>query len=149
MGQLRPASADASALGQGSVYGLTREWSRRAAGRETALLIRNVRRIAVAPIRRWQNDEVSPTVLRSGPYRFFFFASDRDEPPHVHVKREDKLAKFWLEPTRAAYNYGFSTREVKRIAVLVQENEIALLKAWNEYFDHNGRSRGGNQRSRH
>ena len=33
---------------------------------------------------------VSPTVLRSGPYRFFFFASDRAEPVHVHVAREDK-----------------------------------------------------------
>ena len=25
-----------------------------------------------------------PTVLRHGPYRFFFYSGDRDEPPHVH-----------------------------------------------------------------
>jgi hypothetical protein len=37
-----------------------------------------------------------PTVLRVGPYRFFFYAGDHDEPPHVHIEREDKLAKFWL-----------------------------------------------------
>ena len=35
-----------------------------------------------------------PTVLRVGPYRFFFYASDRDEPIHVHVERDDKVAKY-------------------------------------------------------
>ena len=49
---------------------------------------------------------MSPTVLQSGPYRFFFFSSDRNEPTHVHVKRDDKLAKFWLAPVRMAYNFG-------------------------------------------
>lgn len=41
-----------------------------------------------------------PTVLRVGPYRFFFYASDRHEPPHVHVERDEKVAKFWLRPVR-------------------------------------------------
>ena len=39
-----------------------------------------------------------PTVLRIGPYRFGFYASDRNEPSHVHVKRERKEAKFWIDP---------------------------------------------------
>lgn len=34
------------------------------------------------------------TVLRSGPYRFFLYAGDRYEPPHVHVERDDCEAKF-------------------------------------------------------
>ena len=29
-----------------------------------------------------------PTVLREGPYRYYFYASDREEPPHVHVERD-------------------------------------------------------------
>lgn len=58
---------------------------------------------------------MSPTVLRKGPYRFFFFASDRDEPTHVHVAREAKAAKFWLSPVRLAYNYGFATNELAKI----------------------------------
>ncbi len=37
-----------------------------------------------------------PTILRIGPYRFFFYAGDRDEPQHVHVERDDRIAKFWL-----------------------------------------------------
>jgi hypothetical protein len=33
-----------------------------------------------------------------GPYRFFFTSFDCNEPPHVHVEREDMTCKFWLEP---------------------------------------------------
>ena len=33
-----------------------------------------------------------PTVLRIGPYRFFFVSLDFNEPPHVHVKRERMVA---------------------------------------------------------
>ena len=92
---------------------------------------------------------VSPTVLQSGPYRFFFFSSDRNEPTHVHVKRDGKLAKFWLAPVRMAYNYGFSPTELNRIAALVQEHEAALSKAWHDYFKHRNGNGGSSARSRH
>lgn len=41
-----------------------------------------------------------PTVLRVGTYRFFFYSTDGDEPEHIHVERDDNLAKFWLDPVR-------------------------------------------------
>jgi hypothetical protein len=77
---------------------------------------------------------VSPTVLREGPYRFFFFSSDRGEPRHVHVGRDDKAAKFWLEPVRMAYNQGFASSELQRVKGLVQRHQAALVKEWNAYF---------------
>ena len=43
-----------------------------------------------------------PTVLRSGPYRFFFFSGDREEPQHVHVRREWREAKIWIAPILVA-----------------------------------------------
>jgi hypothetical protein len=76
-----------------------------------------------------------PTVLRSGPYRFFFYAGDRDEPPHVHVEREANRAKLWLEPVRLQESGGFNAREINRIAALVEEHRDELLRAWNEYFN--------------
>ena len=39
-----------------------------------------------------------PTVFRSGPYRFFFYAADWPEPAHIHVRRGLATAKFWLAP---------------------------------------------------
>jgi hypothetical protein len=82
-----------------------------------------------------QNDSVSPTVLQSGPYRLFFFSSDRGEPIHVHVQRERKTAKFWLRPVRVEYNHGFAVTELNKVATLVQVHEADLVKAWHEYFN--------------
>ena len=76
-----------------------------------------------------------PTVLRIGPYRFFFYAGDRDEPPHIHVERDDDKAKFWLDPVRLQNSGGFSRTEINRIQKLVEENRDDLLRSWNEYFN--------------
>lgn len=76
-----------------------------------------------------------PTVLRSGPYRFFFYAGDRDEPLHVHVERDENRAKFWLEPVRLQNSGGFSRNEIGRIQKLVEEHQEDLLRSWNEYFN--------------
>jgi hypothetical protein len=76
-----------------------------------------------------------PTVLRIGPYRFFFYAGDRDEPPHIHIERDDDKAKFWLDPVRLQNSGGFSRTEINRIQKLVEENRDDLLRSWNEYFN--------------
>jgi len=75
-----------------------------------------------------------PTALRVGPYRFFFYAGDRDEPQHVHVERNDKIAKFWLDPVRLQSSGGFSRAELGRIQKIIQENHTKLVEAWNGYF---------------
>jgi hypothetical protein len=75
-----------------------------------------------------------PTVLRSGPYRFYFYSSDRDEPLHVHASREGNEAKFWLEPVRLAWSRGFSASELRRIEDIVSENVQQLIEAWNAFF---------------
>jgi hypothetical protein len=76
-----------------------------------------------------------PTVFRSGPYRFFFYAGDRNEPPHVHVERENNRAKFWLDPVRMQQSGGFSGVELNRMAALVEAHRDQLLEAWDEYFN--------------
>jgi hypothetical protein len=75
-----------------------------------------------------------PTALRTGPYRFFFYSADRDEPAHVHIERDEKVAKFWLDPVRLQASGGFSRTEVGRIQKLVDEQQALLLKCWHEYF---------------
>jgi hypothetical protein len=76
-----------------------------------------------------------PTILLTGPYRFFFYAGDRNEPPHIHIERDEKLAKFWLEPVRLQESGGFSTAEVNRIGRLIENNSELLLRSWDEYFN--------------
>ncbi|MGH9204606.1 MAG: DUF4160 domain-containing protein [Vicinamibacterales bacterium] len=75
-----------------------------------------------------------PTALRSGPYRMYFVSHDLNEPPHIHVDRDDQSAKFWLAPVALARNLGFNAVELRRIERLIAENEPQLLEAWNEHF---------------
>lgn len=75
-----------------------------------------------------------PTLLRIGPYRFFCYSADRNEPPHVHVERDENEAKFWLEPVKMQRNNGFSRKEVNKIRNMVEANQIKLLEYWDDYF---------------
>jgi hypothetical protein len=75
-----------------------------------------------------------PTVLRLGPYRFFFYSADVGEPPHVHIERDDRVAKFWIDPVRLAAGGRFNRAELGEIERLVTENQPALLEAWHGFF---------------
>jgi hypothetical protein len=75
-----------------------------------------------------------PTVLRSGPYRVYFFSHEPNEAPHVHVDRDERSAKVWIDPVVVARNVGFSARELRRIEALIRENQEHLLEAWHAYF---------------
>ncbi|MFL5342317.1 MAG: DUF4160 domain-containing protein [Gemmataceae bacterium] len=75
-----------------------------------------------------------PTALRVGPFRFFFYAGDGSEPPHVHVERDDGEAKFWLDPVRLERSRGFSRKDMNRVRKLIEDNRQFLLEAWNEFF---------------
>ncbi len=75
-----------------------------------------------------------PTVLRVGPYRLFFYSVDRDEPEHVHVERDDNVAKFWLDPVRLHRSGGFGRTTIRQIQRMVEEHRTSLLEAWHDYF---------------
>ena len=75
-----------------------------------------------------------PTVLRTGPYRLFFFSGDREEPAHVHVERDRNRAKFWLDPVRMQESDGFRSSGLRRIEALVWEHQALLLRSWHEFF---------------
>jgi hypothetical protein len=73
-----------------------------------------------------------PTVLRVGPYRIYFYSHEPNEPPHVHVDRDDLSAKFWLDPVSLARNLGFKPHELRKIERLIAQHQAELLEAWND-----------------
>ena len=75
-----------------------------------------------------------PTILHIGPYRFFFYAGDRNESAHIHVERDHNIAKFWLDPVRLQSSGGFNRLEISKIHKIINENHSGLLEAWHEYF---------------
>ena len=73
-----------------------------------------------------------------------FFASrfaslDRGEPPHIHVRRENRGAKFWLEPVVLQKAGRFNRTELREIAQLVEMNQAPLLESWNAFFGNRDR----------
>jgi hypothetical protein len=74
-----------------------------------------------------------PTIRIAGPYWFHFYSNENLEPTHLHVERERKVAKFWLEPVALAENDGFAQHELRRIVGLIEANKSQILKAWNDH----------------
>jgi hypothetical protein len=50
------------------------------------------------------------------------------------VERDDKLAKFWLDPIRLQNSGGFSRFELKEIRRIIEMQQNFFMEAWNEYF---------------
>ncbi len=75
-----------------------------------------------------------PTILRIGSYRFFFYSNEAGEPTHIHVQKDDCLAKFWLEPISIANSYKFSSVELSKIMTIIKEHKQKFIEAWNEFF---------------
>ena len=75
-----------------------------------------------------------PTVLRKGPYRFYWYSHEPGEPPHVHVDQDLLTAKFWLDSVGLARNNGFQPHQLRRIRSIIEDNQSILLEAWYGYF---------------
>jgi len=59
-----------------------------------------------------------PVVFRRDGYRFFFFSNEGDprEPMHVHVRKGEKQAKVWVEPSiSVAEAYNMTSGELRKI----------------------------------
>ena len=81
---------------------------------------------------------MSPTILRIGGYRFYFFS--REEPrAHVHVQHSNGQAKFWLESdVQLAQNCGLGHRQISTAFRLIKENQDEIRAAWEDHFDRRG-----------
>jgi hypothetical protein len=75
-----------------------------------------------------------PLVARVGAYRFFFYSNENDEPPHIHIQRDRKLAKFWLLEISLADSKRFGGHELREIERMVVDRRDMFLEAWYEFF---------------
>ncbi len=71
-----------------------------------------------------------PVVLRVKGYKFGFYEADLDEPPHVHVSKQGKQAKCWLDPLKVARGGDFRPADLREIERIIEDNLNFLLDAW-------------------
>ncbi len=78
-----------------------------------------------------------PVILRYKGYRFLFFSNEGDptEPLHIHVRKGERIAKFWIEPTIClAESYGFNSSELNECVKVIEKNKKLIERCWNEHF---------------
>jgi hypothetical protein len=74
-----------------------------------------------------------PTIKNiPGPYRFFFYSFDCNEPIHIHVQRDRMVCKFWIGPVELARNRGFAPRELNQIRLIIETRLELIRSAWHE-----------------
>ncbi len=75
-----------------------------------------------------------PTILIKNGYRFFFYSNDHN-PPHIHIEKDNKTAKYNLNPVELVSSKGFKATEISKIRNIVQENNNLFTRKWDEYFN--------------
>ena len=78
-----------------------------------------------------------PTVIDiPGPYRFFFYSFDCNEPAHSRRKRENRTCKFRFDPVMLAGNDGFVADELGVMRKRVAARGDQFMEAWHEHCGH-------------
>ncbi len=78
-----------------------------------------------------------PKVFEVNGFKFFFYSNEGEppEPAHIHVRKNEAVAKFWLAPTvRLASSWGFKPKELNWIEGVASDERDRFLGAWDEYF---------------
>ena len=91
-----------------------------------------------------RKEDVLDRVDQSANDRFFFYSGDRDEPRHVHVARDDRIAKFWLDPARmqrngeqAEFYFVVETKGTNELddKKALRESEVYKIRCALKHFD--------------
>jgi hypothetical protein len=70
-------------------------------------------------------------------YIFFFYSNEGTplEPCHIHVRKNENVAKFWIEPNVSlASSYGIPLKDLTSIKKFIIKNKTTILEKWNDYF---------------
>jgi len=80
-----------------------------------------------------------PVIFRFKGFRFFFYSDEGDprEPLHVHVRKDDSKAKFWVYPVAVVDSRGFDARTLNELSKIVEHHAEQIERAWNEHFSQN------------
>ena len=77
---------------------------------------------------------MSPTIVRDGQFRLFFFSREETRI-HVHVSHPDGEAKFWLTPQiELAINVGLSQTQTRQAHAVVSKHLKEIQNAWYHNF---------------
>lgn len=78
-----------------------------------------------------------PTILQILGWRFFFYANEANEPPHVHARKAEKECKYWLDregyDLEEAFSYQMNARDTREVRKIIFEHFDYILRQWDEF----------------
>ncbi len=75
-----------------------------------------------------------PRVFEWKGWRFEFYSLDRHEPAHIHVRKDRKETKIWLQSITVARNKRCSQKELNDLLAVVGANQKLFMEKWDEHF---------------
>ncbi|MDP8238566.1 MAG: DUF4160 domain-containing protein [Candidatus Hatepunaea meridiana] len=78
-----------------------------------------------------------PVIFRYKGLRFFFYSNEGDprEPLHIHIRKGEAVAKFWLAPVPiVAESYALTSSELKELLKVAVKNKEIIRRYWDEHF---------------
>lgn len=76
-----------------------------------------------------------PTIYRFEGFRFFFYSNEGNEPPHIHISKNDNEMKVWLHSLGVEFNFGFKKSEVRILLKIVKNNQKRFLLEWEKFYE--------------
>ena len=78
-----------------------------------------------------------PTILMIFGWRIYFYANERNEPIHVHCRKGDAEAKYWLDVDTfeaiEAHAYNMSPSDKRTARRIIFEHFDYIVSQWNEF----------------
>jgi hypothetical protein len=77
---------------------------------------------------------IMPTIYHWRGWKFHFYSSDLAEPPHIHVRKDNREVKLWLADFSVAKNRRCTEFEINEIVAEARRHREAFLESLNEHF---------------
>lgn len=78
-----------------------------------------------------------PTILVILRWRFFLYANERNEPIHIHCRKGDSEAKYWLDidafEAIEAHAYNMSPADKRTVRQIIFEHFDYIVSEWQRF----------------
>ena len=78
-----------------------------------------------------------PTILSIFGWRFFFYANERNEPIHIHCRKAEAEAKYWLDVENfeaiEAHTYSMSQADKRMVRKIIFEHFDYIVEEWSNF----------------
>jgi hypothetical protein len=82
-----------------------------------------------------------PTILLISGWRFFFYADERNEPVHIHVRKAEMECKYWLDvdnfEIREVFSYNMAPKDCRAVRKIIFDHFDHIVAEWQRFHGGN------------